>query len=127
MKGMQLESDSTYTMASSQSLWSQSATGNHVTTLAESIISCASGRMHDYSVCTMAEKSWEAHFVGHDNYCLKTNRNSAITIFIPMPVVDNWDQFLCCSCGGQKQFGLTCVHAMAVMELLSRMERSYAP
>jgi hypothetical protein len=44
MKGTQLESESTY-IASSQSLWSQSPTANHVTTLAGSI-----ARTHDYSV-----------------------------------------------------------------------------
>ncbi len=121
MKGTQLESESTY-MASSQSLWSQSPTANHVTTLAESIISRANGRTHDYAVRRTAENScWEVHFVGHDNYCLETdwlpmNRNSPIPIFTRIRVVTNRDQFLCCDCGGQERVGLTCVHTMAVME-----------
>jgi hypothetical protein len=120
MKGRQLESESTY-MGSSQSLWSQSPTANHVTTLAESIISCANGRTHDYAIHRTAEKSWEVHFVGHNNYCLETdhlpmNMNSPIPIFTRKRVVTNLDQFLCCDFGGQEQIGLTCVHAMAVME-----------
>jgi hypothetical protein len=119
MKGTQLESESTY-MASSQSLWSQSPSANHVTTLAESIISHANGRTHAYAVHRTADKSWEVHFVGHDNYCLETdrlpmNRNSPIPIFTRIRAVTNLDQFLCCDCGGHEQIGLTCVHTMAVM------------
>jgi hypothetical protein len=119
MKGTQVESESTY-MASSESLWSQSPTANHVTTLAELIKSCASSRTHDYSVRGMAEKSWEVHFVGHDNYCLKTdrqpmNRNSPMPIFARIQVVHNRHQFLCCNCGGREELGLTCVHTMAIM------------
>jgi hypothetical protein len=119
-KGTQLESESTY-RASSQSLWSQSPTASHVTTLAESIISHANGRTHDYAVNRTVEKSWEVHFVGHNNYCLETDRlpmhrNSPIPIFTRIRVVTNLDQFLCCDCGGQERIGLTCVHAMAVME-----------
>jgi hypothetical protein len=120
MKGTQLESESTY-MASSQSLWSQSPTANHVTTLAESIISRANGRTHDYAVHRTAKNLWEVHFVRHDNYCLETDRlpmnmNLPIPIFTRIRVVTNLVQFLCCDCGGQERIGLTCVHAMAVME-----------
>jgi hypothetical protein len=109
IKGTQLESESTY-MAFSQSLWSQSPTANHMTTLAESIISRANGRTHDYAVHGTADKSWEVHFVGHDNYCLETdclpiNRNSPIPIFTRIRVVTNLDQFLCCDCGGQEKLG----------------------
>jgi hypothetical protein len=57
LKGAQMEAESTY-MASSQSLWSQSPTANHVTNLAESILSQASARSHDYSVCRSAIDSW---------------------------------------------------------------------
>jgi hypothetical protein len=67
MKGTQLESESTY-MASSQSLWSQSPTGNHVTNLAESIVSHARGRTHECSVHRIAIDSWEVHYVGHNDY-----------------------------------------------------------
>ena len=67
-----MESESTY-MASSQSLWSQSPTANHVTNLAESILSRASARSHDYSVRRTAIASWEVHYVGHGNYSLETD------------------------------------------------------
>ena len=120
MKGTQLESESTYT-ASSQSLWSQSPTANHVTTLAESILSRAIARTHDYSVRRTGIASWEVHYVGQNDYSLETDRqaiqkNSPLPIFTRIRVVNNQNEFLCCDCGTQQRVGLTCVHAMAVME-----------
>jgi hypothetical protein len=120
LKGAQMESESTY-MASSQSLWSQSPTANHVTTLAESILSRVSARSHDYSVRRTAIDSWEVHYVGHDDYSLETDRerskqNSPIPIFTRIRVVDNPNEFFSCDCGAQQRVGLTCVHATAVME-----------
>ncbi len=108
-------------MASSQSLWSQSPTANHVTTLAESILSRAIARTHDYSVRRTAIASWEVHYVGHDDYSLETGRrpiqkSSPLPIFTRIRVVKNDNEFLCCDCGTQQRVGLTCVHAMAVME-----------
>jgi hypothetical protein len=120
MKGAQMESDSTY-MASSQSLWSQSPTANYVTNLAESILSRASARSHDYSVRRTAVDSWEVHYVGQDNFTLETDRSSTkkgspIPIFTRIRVVNHSDDFLCCDCGAQQRVGLTCVHTTAVME-----------
>jgi hypothetical protein len=120
MKGRQLESESTY-IASSQSLWSKSPTANPVTTLAESILSRAIARTHDYSVCRTAIALWEVPYVGDNDYSLETVRrpvekNSPLPIFTRIWVVHNENEFLCCDCGTQQQIGLTCVHAMAVME-----------
>jgi hypothetical protein len=120
MKGAQMESESTY-MASSQSLWSQSPTANHVTNLAESILCRASSRTHDYVVQRTASGSWEVHYIGHDEYSLDTDRaplkkHSPIPIFSRIRVVDHRDNFLVCDCGGQQRVGLTCVHTWAVME-----------
>jgi hypothetical protein len=120
MKGAQLESESTH-MASSQSLWSQSPTANHVTTLAESIISRACRRTHDYAPRRTAIDSWEVHYVGAGDYALETdrepaNKNSPIPIFMRVRVVILRSGFLCCDCGGQQRIGLTCVHTMTVME-----------
>jgi hypothetical protein len=103
MKGTQLESESTY-VASSQSLWSQSSTANHVTTLAESILSLAIARTHDYSVRRTAIASWEVHYVGHGNYSLDTGhrpiqKSSPLPIFTHIRAVKNDDEFLCCDCG----------------------------
>jgi hypothetical protein len=140
MKGTQLESESTY-IASSQSLWSKSPTANHVTTLAESILSCAIARTHDYSVCRTAIASWEVHYVGDNDYslcktaiaswevhdvgdndysletdCSPVEKDLPSPIFTCVRVVNNENEFLCCDCGTQQRIGLTCVHAMAVME-----------
>jgi hypothetical protein len=123
MKGTQVESDSTY-MASSQSLWSQSPTANHITNLAKSIVSRASGRTHDYSVRRTAIDSWEVHYVGHDDYGLETDRrptsiNSPIPIFTHIRrVLHSWNDILCCDCdcGVQHRVGLTCVHTISVVE-----------
>jgi hypothetical protein len=120
MKGTQLEAESTY-MASSQSLWSKSRTSNHVTTLAESILSRAHTRTHDYSVNRTAIDSWEVRYVGHDDYSFETdrrpiNRNDPIPIFKRIRIVEHHNDFLCCDCGAQQRLGLTCVHTMAVME-----------
>jgi hypothetical protein len=120
MKGTHLESELTY-MASSQSLWSQLPTSNHVTTLAESILSQAHARTHDYSVNRTAIDSWEVGYVGHDNYSFKTDRqrikrNDPFPIFKPIRLVESHQDSLCCDCGAQQQLGLTCVHTMAVME-----------
>ena len=94
---------------------------NHVTTLAESILSRAMARTHDYSVRRTAMASWEVHYMGHDDYSFETARhriqkNSPLPIFTRIRVVTNDNEFLCCDCGTQQRVGLTCVHAMAVME-----------
>jgi hypothetical protein len=120
MKGVQMEADSTY-MASSQSLWSESPTANYVTNLAESILSRATSRTHDYSVCRTAIDSWEVHYVGHDEYACETDRetskhHSPIPIFTRIRVVKKQTEFLSCNCGAQERVGLTCVHSTAVME-----------
>jgi hypothetical protein len=73
MKGSQLESESTY-MALSQTLWSHSPTANHLMTLAQTIMSRAHARTHDYSAHRTAIDSWEVHYVGQDNYALETDR-----------------------------------------------------
>jgi hypothetical protein len=120
MKGAQLESESTY-LACSQSLWSLSPTANHVTTLAESMISRSYRRTHDYSPLRTAIDSWEVHYVGHSDYSIETdrlpvNKNSPIPIFRRKRVVLFRCGFLCCDCGVQQRLGLTCVHTMTVME-----------
>jgi hypothetical protein len=120
MKGAQMESESTY-LACSQSLWSLSPTANHVTTLAESIITRSYRRTHDYSSHRTAVDSWEVHYVGHSDYSLETdrqpaNKNSPIPVFRRIRVVLFRCGFLCCDCGGQQRVGLTCVHTMTVME-----------
>jgi hypothetical protein len=123
MKGTLLDSESTF-MASSQCLWSSSPTANHVTTLAESIISRSFERTHDYEARRTSVDSWEVHYVGQDNYSTETERrssekNSPIPIFTRIRVVNSRSGFLCCDCGAQQRLGLTCVHAMAVMESFS--------
>jgi hypothetical protein len=115
-----MESESTY-MASSQSLWSQSPTANYVTNLAESILSRASDRSHDYSARRTGIDSWEVHYVGHDDYSIETDRapskkHSPIPIFKRIRVVTISNDFVSCDCGTQQRIGLTCVHATAVME-----------
>jgi hypothetical protein len=115
-----MESESTY-LTCSQSLWSVSPTANHVTTLAESIISRSYRRTHDYSALRTALDSWEVHYVGHSDYCLETdrepvNKHSPIPVFRRIRVVLFRCGFLCCDCGGQQRVGLTCVHTMTVME-----------
>jgi hypothetical protein len=120
MKGAQMEAESTY-MACSQSLWSLSPTANHVTTLAESIISRTYARTHDYSARRTALGSWEVHFVGDNDYYFETDRqpadkNSPIPIFMRIREVILQGGFLSCDCGGQQRIGLTCVHTMTVME-----------
>jgi hypothetical protein len=120
MKGAQMEAESAY-MASSQSLWSESPTSNHVTTLAESILSRAASRTHDYSVLRTASDSWEVHYIGHEDYSCENDRfgtahHSPIPIFTRIRVVRNVNDFLCCDCGSQQRIGLTCVHTTAVME-----------
>jgi hypothetical protein len=120
LKGAQLESESTY-MASSQSLWSHSPTANHVTNLAESIISRASARTHDYSSLRTTIDCWEVHYIGNQDYTLDTDRkgskkHSPIPFFQRIRVVNQRNGFLCCNCGGQERIGLTCVHTMVVME-----------
>jgi hypothetical protein len=80
-----MESELTY-MASSQSLWSQSLTANHVTNLAESILSRTTARTHaDYSVRRMAIDSWEVHYVGHDDYSCETDRVTSKQ-HLPIPI-----------------------------------------
>jgi hypothetical protein len=109
-------------MASSQSLWSQSPTVNQVTNLAESIVSRASGRTHEYSVRRTAIDSWEVHYVGHNDYGLETDRrptsiNLPISIFTCIcRVLHSRNDILCCDCGGQHQVGLPCVHTITIME-----------
>jgi hypothetical protein len=120
MKGAQMESESTY-MACSQSLWSLSPTANHVTTLAESIVSRSYHRTHDYSPRRTALGSWEVHYVGHDDYSLETDRQPAdkkspMPMFMRIREVILQGGFLSCDCGGQQRIGLTCVHTMTVME-----------
>jgi hypothetical protein len=115
-----MESESTY-MSCSQSLWSLSPTANHVSTLAESIISRTYRRTHDYSPHRTAIDSWEVHYIGHNDFSLETdrqpaNKNSPIPIFKRIRVVLFRCGFLCCDCGGQQRVGLTCVHTMTVME-----------
>jgi hypothetical protein len=107
MKGSQMESESTY-MASSQSLWSESPTANHVTNLAESILSPATSRTHDYSVCRTAIDSWEVHYVGHDDYSCETDRvtskqHSPIPIFTRMRIVKKLNEFLSCKYTAQNR------------------------
>jgi hypothetical protein len=84
-------------------------------------LSCVSARTHGYSVRRTANDSWEAHYVGHDNYSLETDRapskqDSPIPIFRCIRVVTASHHFVCCDCGAQQRVGLTCVHATAVME-----------
>jgi hypothetical protein len=119
-KETQLESESTY-VASPQSLWSQSPITNHVTTLAKTILSHAIVRTPDYYVHRTALASWEVHNVGHNDYSLETDcrpiqKDLPLPIFKHIPVVNNENEFLCCDCGMHQRNGLTCVHAMAVME-----------
>jgi hypothetical protein len=121
MKETQLESESTCCMASSQSLWSQSPTANHVTTLAESLISRACRRTHDCSPRRTTIESWEVDYVGHNDYAGETdrqpaNKKSPSPMFTRARAVILRHGFLCCDCGGQQRVGLTCVHAMAAME-----------
>jgi hypothetical protein len=98
MKGTQLVSESTY-IASSRAI----------------------SRTHDYSVRRTGIASWEVHFVGHNDYSFETDRrpiqkNSPLPIFTHIWVVNNQNEFLCCDCGTHQEVGLTCVHAMAIME-----------
>jgi hypothetical protein len=111
-------------MASSQCLRSQSPTANHVTNLAKSIVSRASGRTHEYSVRRTAIDSWEVHYVGQDDYGIETDRRPPTSINSPIPIFKRIcqvlhsrnDSILCCDGGVQHQVGLTCVRTIAVME-----------
>jgi hypothetical protein len=101
--------------------YSLAPTANHVTTLAESIISRSYRRAHDYSPLRTAIDSWEVHYVGHSDYSLETdrlpvNKNSPIPIFRHTRVVLFQCGFLCCDCGVQQRLGLTCIHTMMEME-----------
>jgi hypothetical protein len=109
MKGAQLESESTH-MASSQSLLSQSPTANHVTTVAESLISRAYRRTHDYSPRRTTINLWEVDYAGHNDYAGETdrqpsNKSPPLPTFTRVRVVILRHDFCVVAVGDSKKLG----------------------
>jgi hypothetical protein len=121
MKCRQMEAESTY-LTSSHCLWSDMPTSNHLTTLAESILSRNFSRIDEYKVMRTGADVWEVPYSAPNQEVAASGDRNAHKLKSPEPrfnrlrIVTNVNGSLLCDCCAQERVGLTCVRTMAVIK-----------